>query len=174
MQETSDIRIAFIDISYFDDGSYRGALLVADERTRPFEFRATSPIKPTTFQKILHGGTLTPQLYDSICLPLIASAKEQITAIFTLDKHILALRPQTSYPIVHIFHKEQTPEEIATNAPLKPTFRAHQDFQSEVETANKLIRILARSGDLFEPFERVKLALAEIHQRRPEEKQTPE
>lgn len=170
MQAGSDIRIAFLDLHRFDDESFRGGLLVTDDRTRPFEFRATSPVKPTSFQRILHGGTLTLELYERICLPLIASAKEQITAIFTRDQSILALRPQMAFPVVYLFYKEQTQQEIANNTTRVATFNVHRDFKAETDTALHLLRLTSQHGDVFEPFERVKIALAEVHQLRPEDR----
>jgi hypothetical protein len=71
MTETQEIRLAFIDVAVFSDASIRGGILTTDIQTRPYEFRITSPIKPTQMQQILYGTSLKDYVYgELICAPL--------------------------------------------------------------------------------------------------------
>ena len=65
MADTQEIRLAFIDVMIFSDGSIRGGILTTDIETKPYEFRVTSPIKPTQTQQILYGASLKDYVYDS-------------------------------------------------------------------------------------------------------------
>ena len=72
MVETQEIRLAFMDVMVFSDGSIRGGILTTDIETRPYEFRVTSAIKPTSLQQILYGMSLKDYVYgELICAPLI-------------------------------------------------------------------------------------------------------
>jgi len=57
-QDSPGARLAFVNISIYEDGSVRGGVLVTDLETRPYEFRVTSPVKPTSIQRILYGKTI--------------------------------------------------------------------------------------------------------------------
>lgn len=59
MTDTQDIRLAFIEVAIFSDGSIRGGILTTDIETRPFDFRVTSPVKPTQVQQISSFADLT-------------------------------------------------------------------------------------------------------------------
>jgi hypothetical protein len=90
-QTSTDIRLAFLDISVFEDGSIRGGVLITDLETRPYEFRVTSPVKPTPLQRILYGRTLLDYVYgDLICLPLIRAVKEKLSLVIVRHENLLA------------------------------------------------------------------------------------
>ena len=40
MPDTQEIRLAFLDVMLFSDGSIRGGILTTDIETRPYEFRS--------------------------------------------------------------------------------------------------------------------------------------
>jgi hypothetical protein len=60
MSDEEKFRLGFIDIYVFEDVSIRGGLLITGMGTRPFEFRTTSAIKPSSFRHngIYHYSTL--------------------------------------------------------------------------------------------------------------------
>ena len=68
MAETQEIRLAFIDVTVFSDGSIRGGILTTDIETKPYEFRITSPIKPTQIQQILYGSSLKDHVYGELLI----------------------------------------------------------------------------------------------------------
>ena len=67
-------KIAFLETYTSEDsGGIIGAILVTDEETKPLEFRVTSPIKPTGFQKTLYGDVLLEHiLVELISVPLLS------------------------------------------------------------------------------------------------------
>src|SRR3989304_6323458 len=103
MAEEQEIRLAFIDVSVFSDGSIRGGILTTDIETRPFEFRVTSPIKPTQVQQILYGASLKDYVYgELICAPLVKATKEKLSVVLTKENYLIAMRPLVSAPVILI------------------------------------------------------------------------
>ena len=163
-QTTSNSRIAFVDISVFDDGSVRGGVLVTDTASRPFEFRVTSPIKPTQLQKILYGWSLVEYMYgELICLPLLKQVKEPISLAICRDDHLLVARPGLQIPIIAI-RKPETKKD--TGGVGSFTVRTHKNFSGEQAHAEVILNTLTQQFDIFEPFERVKLAVSEVHRQK--------
>ena len=160
MTETQEIRLAFIDVAVFSDGSIRGGILTTDIETRPFEFRATSPIKPTQVQQILYGASLKDYVYgELICVPLIKATKEKLSVVMTKENFLISVRPLVSVPVILV-----RPNSAPTNDGIKSVnFSAHRNFQNELSFAQTILTPIMQKHDLFEPFERLKLALNEVH-----------
>jgi len=160
MEDSQEIRLAFIEIAIFTDGSIRGGILTTDIETRPFEFRVTSPIKPTQVQQILYGASLKEYVYgELICVPLIKATKEKLSLVLIKDNYLVAMRPLVSTPIILI----QSTGSQLTETPKQFTFYCHRNFQNEIAFAQTILNPISQKHDLLEPFERLKLALNEVH-----------
>jgi len=160
MAETREIRLAFMDVILFSDGAIRGGILTTDIETRPYEFRITSPIRPTQLQQMLYGTSLKDYVYgELICAPLIKATKEKISFVLTKERYILEVRPLVSVPIVLMSYDDQ-----AAGNGLKPiSLQVHKDYSTELTHAQTAITPITQKLDLMEPFERLKLALNEVH-----------
>ena len=89
MADTQEIRLAFLDITVFTDGSIRGGILTTDIETKPYEFRITSPIKPTQIQQILYGSSLKDYVYgELIGAPLIKATKEKLSIVLVKENYL--------------------------------------------------------------------------------------
>lgn len=54
MSEQSTTKLMFLDVALFEDGAaIRGGVLVTDLDTKPYEFRCTSPVRPTHLQSFI-------------------------------------------------------------------------------------------------------------------------
>jgi len=163
-QVSEKSRIAFVEISIFEDGSFRGGVLIIDSFSRPYEFRVTSPIKPTQLQKILYGKSLVEYMYgELICLPLLKQVKEIISLAVCHDDNLLVARPNIQFPLISINKQKQNPGVNEINA---ITIRTHKNFLSERAHAEVQLNMMSNQFDIFEPFERVKLALSEVHKQK--------
>ncbi len=154
MSEIEKIRLAFIDIAVFSDSSIRGAILTTDTNTRPFEFRITSPIKPTHMQEVLYGASLKGYVYgELICAPLVQATKEKLSLVVVKDESLLTMRPhiQCAVTCINLSDKSRS---------------THIDFSSDIEQIDAILNpILAlEKWDLAEPFLRLQTALQEVHQ----------
>jgi hypothetical protein len=160
LSETQEVRLAFIDVVIFQDGSIRGGILTTDVETRPFEFRVTSPIRPTQIQQMLYGASLKDYVYgELICAPLVKATKEEVSLVLAKEPYIVAMRPLVSVPVILV---HQDGKAIGDN--LKPvSFSVHKNYPSELAFAQNVLTPLMQSHDLIEPFERLKLALNEVH-----------
>jgi hypothetical protein len=160
MTDTQEIRLAFIDVMLFPDGSIRGGILTTDIETKPYEFRVTSPIKPTQTQQILYGSSLKDYVYgELICIPLIKATKEKLSMVLAKDNYLMAMRPLVSVPVI-LMH--QSTAQVGDG--IKPgTLSAHRNFQNELTYAYTILDPISKKHDLLEPFERLRLALSEIH-----------
>lgn len=160
MVDNQEIRLAFIEVTIFSDGSVRGGILTTDIDTRPFEFRVTTPIKPTQVQQILYGASLKDYVYgELICAPLVKATKEKLSIVLTKDNYLISIRPLVSIPVILI-----RANETQTNDGIKPiTLYPHRNFPNELVFAQTILTPVMQKHDLLEPFERLRLALQEIH-----------
>jgi hypothetical protein len=160
MAETRENRLAFMDVILFPDGAIRGGILTTDIETRPYEFRITSSIKPTQLQQMLYGTSLKDYVYgELICAPLIKATKEKINFVLTRERYIMEVRPLVAVPIVLMSYNDK-----AASDGLKPIcFQVHKDYSSELPHAQLVLTPITQKLDLMEPFERLKLALNEVH-----------
>ncbi len=160
MADTQEIRLAFVEVAIFSDGSIRGGILTTDIETRPFEFRVTSPIKPTQVQQILYGSSLKDYVYgELICAPLVKATKEKLSMVLTKDNYLIAIRPLVPTPVIFIHSNG-----AQVSDGIKPvTFSPHRNFQNELAFAQTILTPIMQNHDLLEPFERLRLALHEVH-----------
>jgi hypothetical protein len=160
MSETQEIRLAYIDVAVFSDGSIRGGILTTDIQTRPYEFRITSPIKPTQMQQILYGTSLKDYVYgELICAPLVKATKEKLSMVLAREPYILAMRPLVPVPVILIRQDSKSADER-----IKPVnFSSHKNYQNELSFAQTILTPVMQTVDLVEPFDRLKLALNEAH-----------
>ncbi len=160
MSDLQEVRLAFIEVAIFSDGSIRGGILTTDIETRPFEFRVTSPIKPTQVQQILYGASLKDYVYgELICAPLVKATKEKLSMVLTKDNYLIAIRPLVPAPVIFI-HSSGT----QTGDGIKPvTFSSHRNFQNELAAAQTILTPIMQKHDLLEPFERLRLAIHEVN-----------
>jgi hypothetical protein len=160
VSEIQEIRLAFIDVIVFSDGSIRGGILTTDPETRPYEFRVTSPIKPTQIQQMLYGASLKDYVYgELICAPLVKATKETLSLVLAKEPYIVAMRPLVSVPVILVHQDGKSPGDG-----LKPVnLSAHKGYQGELSFAQTILAPVMQSHDLTEPFERLKLALNEVH-----------
>lgn len=166
MSEQNDLKLAYLDTAVFDEGTViRGAALVTDADTRPLEFRCTSSIKPTPLQRVLYGNTLDEYiLVELISAPLMKVTRERPSLILVRNPMFLQARPFLQYPVVLISKDNKTalvtdtPDELETIV-----ITSHRNFPAEASTAKQILEKLMLKRDLLEPFERVRVALAEAH-----------
>jgi len=160
MSDSQEIRLAFIDVTVFSDGSIRGGILTTDIETRPFEFRVTSPIKPTQVQQILYGASLNDYVYgELICVPLVKATKEKLSIVLAKEIFLVSMRPLVSMPVILI-----RPNSTQASDGIKPiSFASHRNFQNELSFAQTILTPVMQKHDLLEPFERLRLALNEVH-----------
>lgn len=164
-EQEENARLGFIDVNILSDSSIRGALLVTDLETKPYEFRITSPIKPSQIQQILYGRTLSEFiLAELICVPLLKACRENINLIIVKQIQLLNMRPHISIPVICIFKKDNNNgQEIIETI-------THKNYFTEKDGAKIYIDALSVNFDIFEPFERIKLAISEVHKQKLDEK----
>lgn len=160
--ESFELRIAFVDTIMFEDGAIRGGVLVTDKDTRPYEFRVTSPIKPTALQKMLYGASLTDHVYGQlIAVPLLTHVKETITLAICVRDNLLIARPNLNFPFI-VLKKSNRDDSIIV--------QPHPDFLGEQAHAELVVGEMIQRYDLAEPFNRLKLAVSEVHAQKIDEK----
>lgn len=173
MDEITNTQIGFLDLKAFSDESVRAGLMVSDIRTRPLEFCVTSAVKPSTMQKILYGKVLKPSMYnDTLGLPLLTKSTQEKNVVFVKQANFLQLRPNVAFPIALLYSSaklgddESEREHIfqSIKIDLHPEYRMERDFVLEI-----VRQVIVVNGlDLFEPFDRVQIALNEVHAHQPE------
>jgi hypothetical protein len=172
-------RIAFLSRSSFDNGVVsRGGILVTDGETKPLEFRCTSPIRPSSLQKVLYGKTLDGHMaLELIALPLIKGIQEKPGAVLVREAAFLELRPQIQVPMLLLSKNEELgnlglpageqgqPVMLDSGSgkfePL--VVSAHPSFFAEREQVRVMLAEVFKSFNLLEPFERIEAALNQVH-----------
>ncbi len=171
---------AFFSIARFEDGkAIRGAMLVTDENSKPLEFRCTAPLRPSKLQSILYGGALDKHMYvDLIGVPLLKGIKENATHVVVNDSVLLGMRPSVEIPVVlvqrdaalDVSDGEDGPSVLdAPGGRYDPVIvSVHPDHEHERQECREAIGKLFGKCDICEPFERIALALEEVHNQRDE------
>ena len=154
-------RLFFVDTELFENGeAIRGGVIITDFETKPYEFRCTSPIRPTPLQRVLYGDTLEEYIsVELIGVPLVNAVKEKPGLIVVRKPILLKIRPLISVPVI-----QARKGEIDSGNGSNPTeLVSHRDFPAEAASAQAMLAKLMEKRDLMEPFERLRVALSEAH-----------
>jgi len=164
MSESENTRLGFLGIENFDDGvAIRGSILITDIDTKPYEFRITSPIRTTFFQRALYGNTLEDYIHiELISVALIRELRESVDLIIVSHPPLLHIRPKISLPVALISNSSKTKKDKVTLL----SITTHADFPNEEAVAKSLLTPIMEKRDLLEPFERIKVALTEAHKQK--------
>jgi len=150
--------LMFLTGKQFEQGkAIRGGALVTDVKTRPVEFRCTSPIRPNAYQRVLYGGTLDEYIcVDLIGIPLVNKTREDVALVLVDDERFLEVRPYVDVPMLLVTRSTERESGVS--------FRTYPGFESEKVVIQTLqLEVLSSAKDLLEPFERVHLALDQAH-----------
>ena len=165
--------IAFLGYREFDDGeAYRGAILVADEFSKPLEFRCTAPVRPTQLQRTLYGKSLLPHiLTELIGVPLISSVREKPQLILIGDESYFDIRHKISAPVIRITKSNGSKSKGLSIQSSSGKFeqleiQAHPKFPADLDSAGDRLRDLFARWDLIEPFQRMTEGLQYVHDER--------
>lgn len=173
----NDLKIAFLSSHHFEDGAaIRGAILVADCDTKPLEFRVTSPVRPTPFQKTLFGELLDEHiLVELIAVPLLAALKEKPQIILVRDPIFLKINDKQMITTILIL-KEDEPQfgqniptvQIDCANPDQPPliFKTSDNFRNELNSVQQQLKPIYSRRNILEPFSRNNIACQEMHERK--------
>ncbi len=180
--------VGFLTVVTDDEGGRMGGYLVADRAGRPLEFHCTVAVKPTRAQEILYGPTLEPYLCgEQIAVALISKAKVDVDAVLTDCSPVLAAREVIPTPVGLLLFADDDGSDrgddmsqsqagvkrLRIDAPhsLEGTegrvtvgghsIAAPKRFASDADKLRRAIERLYDTVDVREPFERIRLALAE-------------
>jgi len=162
---TQSIRLAFLDVFFFDDEAIRGGMLVTDLDTIPYEFMVTEEIVPNKLQKLLYGKALLPYSFTHlISLPMLKETKEKISAVLVKKDPLLALRNYINIPVIAL-SGEDNPIQLPGGEKLQPetirpiSFSHDRKFPADDKFIKAVLTPLIRKIDLYEPFDRLNTAV---------------
>ena len=143
-----------------------GGYLVVDPAGRPLEFHCTAPIQVSRAQRILYGPTLEEHLFGrQIGGTLLAEATAEPVVVLVDAPPLYHVRRHTSLPVALI---ERVAAEGLPAAGVDPVPAVELPLGiSRVAAATDpaavrgRLEALAEAVDLCEPFERIRLAIAE-------------
>jgi hypothetical protein len=166
--------LGFLSSHDFEDGAAtRGAILVTDLKTKPIEFRVSSPVRPSSFQKTLYGKILKEHiLVELITLPLIHSLQKKPDILLVRDPIFLHGNSTEEITIIRIFREDESryeiksePEQLASiggqfETVLLETTENKRDILHEIR---KNLMDIFKERSLLEPFDRLALACEQVH-----------
>ena len=170
-------RLGFLEI-YKTDDSIMGVIMVTDTETKPIEFRVTSPIKPTSFQKILYGNVLEEHIsVELVALPLLNAINEELDLILVNDANFLGINSKQETRAVRIFSGSKAATNNLSQLQLKPSngrpdpvlLETSKEMEDELPGIIEALTPLSLRRDLIEPFDRLKLACEQVHNKRTKE-----
>jgi hypothetical protein len=173
-------RIGFLGYREFENGdAFRGGILVADEWSKPLEFRCTAPVRPTPLQRTLYGKSLLPHiLAELIGEPVINSLREKPQIILSSVEGFFDLRHKLSVPLLAVrsLDSKADSEKKSEREPPKTVIlqsgsgkfgkvevRAHWKFPADLDGNVEALRDFYGRWDLVEPFNRVHEGLQFVH-----------
>lgn len=170
------ITLGFLTVVADPQHGLFGGYLILNSLGRPLEFHCTAPVKTNRAQEILYGPTLTPFLYgEQIGQTLVAKSTSQPRVVCTDLEPVLALREHTSIPVGLVLPPTGTDGESETTWRLDSAHAGTGAGHAFSVGRNRLAvassadqpRIVERLSDLhetfdlFEPFARIREAIAE-------------
>lgn len=169
-------KIAFLGI-YNSEDSIMGVIMVTDSETKPIEFRVTSPIKPTNFQKILYGSVLKEHiLVELVAIPLLNAVSEQPDLILVNDPSFLGANSKIDTRVLRVLTKEQQNGSKHAKSELKSfsnneviLLEAPEELEEELPGITEAVNSISEFRDLLEPFERLSLACEQVHLKKTKE-----
>jgi len=175
----TETQLMFIGAQKFESGkAIRGAFLLTDMDTKPLEFRCTNPIRPSSLQSVLYGQMLQRHIMvELIGMPLVNSVKQSPALILVTDPDLLWLRSKLKVPVVQITKETEISvsdsDQVRTallssnSGQFDPVvLAAHADFGDDVTFATAALVPVFSRFDLLEPFQRVVIALDQVHQQK--------
>jgi hypothetical protein len=165
-------KLAFLETYLGEDSSIMGVILVTDADTKPLEFRVTSQIKPTNFQKILYGNVLKEHiLVELVALPLLGAIDEDIDVILVSDPLFLGVNSKQDTRSVRVFSgKDPSSKNLSkvdlssiSNEGLPLSLEIPKEHEQELPGISEALEAVAGMRDLTEPFERLKLGCEQVY-----------
>ena len=165
-------KIGFLDTYNIEDSVMMGVIMVTDSDTKPLEFRVTSPIKPTNFQKILYGNVLKEHiLVELVAVPLLNAISEELDLILVNEPLFLGANSRQNIRVVRIGSGENGGANNISRVELKsfngngqPTYlESTKELEDELPGISEAIERIYEERDLVEPFERLKLASEQVY-----------
>ena len=171
-----EARLAFVGMQVFDD-TIRGGALVTDIATTPIEFRCTSPIEPTSLQKVLYGRQLESYVATQLIGdPVLKALREKPNLVIAMSPAFLGLRKKVRIPVVVVFTQQtaasaglsddeaKTGTITSQDGSFEPVIvKAHADFRDDGVIARRLLQPVLMNHSIVEPFERINTALGLLH-----------
>jgi len=172
MDET---KLAFLShLSFENNSCIRGGILISDIYTKPLEFRVTAPIKPTSFQKTLYGDILNEHiLIELIGIPLLNAVKGTPDFILVRDPLFLGINESLGLKVIRLFKEDEITYEKtegnsqqlhSSSGKYEPIFfETTKNLDGELPEIRKILMEIFIKKNLLEPFDRVNLAIQEVH-----------
>lgn len=172
-------RFAYVGSESFEDGdAIRGGILIIDSRGIPHEFRCTSPVRPNAVQRITYGHSLEPFiLVELIGTPLIKGCQERPDVVLFDECEFLGVRNELDMPVAYL---RKQGSELSGHTDSSTTtsklidspsgdfdpvvVETYKEYEHEAQSIVELLQQLATHIDVLEPFERLKRALAKVHE----------
>jgi len=146
-------RIAFLEILQFEDGNtYRGAVLLTQEKTVPLEFYLTDPLQPNPIQKVLYGAIFQDYLkFEVFGKPLLSNLSTKPDVVLVRESGLLNLIDSSEIPLA-LMQEGNKVEKLVSG----------KNFEDQI--LKKEIESISQENSLYEPFERVNAAVMQIHE----------
>jgi hypothetical protein len=158
-------RLGFLAANRDPELGYVGGLLLTTARGRPIEFHYTTPVNPSPTHKILYGPELEPYLLgELIGSNLIRQITVEPAFIVTDQPHVLNLRKNSPYPIVHVVNRPTAFEPPATKPGCGTELATHPEFADDSAALRRWLDEVNPGLNLNEPFARVWEAIREVMQ----------
>jgi hypothetical protein len=169
-----ETKLAYVERVDFEDGAaIRCGALVINAAGVPLEFRATSPVRPTKIQRLTYGKSLDSHvLVEILGRPLLNELRESYSILIVGDPLLLNLRSHINAPCVHLRRQgdislSATATKLLDSKEDKFLPIVYETFSSQsgdLEAVKPILESASQTIDPMEPFERVRLALQEVHQ----------
>lgn len=137
-----------------------GGYLLVDVLGRPLEFHCTAPVKISRAQQILYGPTLHGHVHGrQIGGALLAEGAVQPVVVLTDVEAMFQVRPHTKLPVALV--RRSDAEATAGFVVGGSHVLAHARDAAHEPVIRGRLADLSAAVDLWEPFERIRLAIDE-------------
>jgi hypothetical protein len=156
--QPATLNIGFLTVLHDPGAGFVGGYLVTNSWGRPLEFRLSTAVQPNRVQQVLYGKTLQPYVCADLIGKTLVEKTNTVAQLIVTDRDfILDLRKSFETPVACIGASDEglAPSEN------DPAFSVHASFPEDNHRVRNLLRGIAKSLDLAEPFVRIREAVSE-------------
>jgi hypothetical protein len=157
--EKPELVLCYLTCPTDASNGFLGAVMVTDERTRPYHFSYVTAVRPSKMQRLLYGSTLTEHVKVDVISSKLLKGLSLVPSLILVDSPELVKSAKISQIPTAFVSKNEKED---NNNSLTGLIYDCGEYNENQEQVGKLLAQLETHVDLLDPFMRMREALKEL------------